>query len=325
MDDINSQFSNLEDQLNPSTKAYICELGANDNYTNFLLRVSDSQNTQIQLTELSILNTLSGHQTLVRGELSDIGVSSHTSNTNYGVFSVDTDEYNETNLVFTPNDPYNKDYNIKVLKRTFENDSIGINTLPIGFANLTSSVKSVSSGQTVDIIGVSTDNSLLINSEVINSSANQIDFVETYLTHDTHNTYLAESYYNNSIDVFSGNSIGSFGADISSGVVSLKFTNNSTDTVLVKSRIVGFGSTSIGEGSYKFTAVDQPSSSARHVEYRSDTIKNRYGSGGYVSDPYVLSLNKDLYDAVKSTIQVSTVYIDSNGTCLLYTSDAADD
>jgi hypothetical protein len=314
MDDINSQFSNLEDQLNPSTKAYICELGANDNYTNFLLRVSDSQNTQIQLTELSILNTLSGHQTLVRGELSDIGVSSHTSNTNYGVFSVDTDEYNETNLVFTPNDPYNKDYNIKVLKRTFENDSIGINTLPIGFANLTSSVKSVSSGQTVDIIGVSTDNSLLINSEVINSSANQIDFVETYLTHDTHNTYLAESYYNNSIDVFSGNSIGSFGADISSGVVSLKFTNNSTDTVLVKSRIVGFGSTSIGEGSYKFTAVDQPSSSARHVEYRSDTIKNRYGSGGYVSDPYVLSLNKDLYDAVKSTIQVSTVYIDSNGT-----------
>ena len=57
----------------------------------------------------------------------------------------------------------------------------------------------------------------------------------------------------------SNNFIGSFGADIDSGLFNLKYINDTDEDVIVKTRIVGFGSTSVGVGTFRYILPNQPS------------------------------------------------------------------
>jgi len=304
IDDINRQFSNLDG--NPSEFLNILELNSAISYNNLLFRVSDASNSQIQLTELVILNNGTDDFLLQKGSIVNTGTElEHTSGEELGSFSITTNEFNQNYLQFVPTDPYNTDYDLKLINKEFNSTLPGIGTIAIGFIDLTSSNKIVTSGITTSLISVNSDkfSSLHANIQIIESSTNQMNFVEIYLAHDGTNTYISEYYFDSEYQTndYSGNFIGSFGAyDISSGVLSLNYTNNSSNNVTIRSRIVGFGTTAVGVGTYRFKLPGQIDKFERTAIYQSN-----YSSSVSAASTTVVSLDKFNFNAVKSLVKVS--------------------
>jgi ElaB/YqjD/DUF883 family membrane-anchored ribosome-binding protein len=179
----------------------------------------------------------------------------------------------------------------------------GIGTTSIGFINLTGSNRTATTGIQTSIISVQANkfSSLYSNIQIIDSVTNQMNFVEVYLNHDGVDTYISEYYFDSefSSNYYSGNNIGSFGASISSGVLSLNYTNNSPNLVNVRSKIVGFGTTSVGTGVYRFISPGQIPGNERSAVYQSTY------SSAVSSASTVISLDKNNFNAVKSLVEVS--------------------
>ena len=205
-------------------------------------------------------------------------------------------------MQFIPDDPYSTDYDIKVIKSNFNSTDVGIGTTSIGFIDLTGSNKKSSSGISTSIISVDSSkfSSLLANVEITDSTANSINFVEVYLNHDGTNTYISEYYFDSeSSSKYSGNFIGTFGANISSGILSLNYKNNSSNIVDIRSRIVGFGTTAVGVGAHRFNLPNQIVGNERSAIYQST-----YSSTVSLAST-IISLNKSNFNAVKSLVEVS--------------------
>jgi hypothetical protein len=128
-----------------------------------------------------------------------------------------------------------------------------------------------------------------------------MNFVELYLTHNGTDTYISEYYFDSEYQTnnYSGNFIGSFGAGISSGVLSLNYTNNSSNSIQIRSKVVGFGTTSVGSGVYRFKLSGQLDGFERSAIYQSNY------SSTVSSASTVISLNKNDFNAVKSLVEVS--------------------
>jgi hypothetical protein len=303
IDDISKKFSNSDGQ--PSEFLNILKLDTGASYNNLLFRVSNSDNSQIQLTELILLNNGFNNFLLEKGSVVNTGVGlTHISGEEIGQFSIVEDEFGNNNLKFTPNDPYNVDYDLKLIKNEFNSTSPGIGTTSIGFINLSGSNIITPSGITTSIISVNSNkfSSLYTNIQVIDSSTNQMNFVEIYLNHDGTDTYISEYYFDSEYQSnnYSGNFIGSFSANISSGILSLNYTNDSTNSTSVRSKIVGFGTTAVGTGTYRFKLPGQLSGYERTAIYQSN-----YTSTVSAASTSLISLNKTDFNAVKSLIKVS--------------------
>ena len=382
IDDINRLFSNLDGE--PSQFLNILNLDNSISYNNLLFRVSSADNSQIQLTELVLLNDGINNFLLEKGTLVNVGSElTHVSGEEIGSFSIVTNELNETYLQFQPSDPFNIDYDLKVINNQFNSNLPGIGTTSIGFINLTGSNGITTSGITTSIISVQSDkfSSLYVNSQVVNTTTNEMNFVELYLTYNKDinslsttinstvgigstvifvadttglivgvssisvvgaaitnipivavgstfiqigaastsssiigigtvvnfntiidNTYISEYYFDSEYQSnnYSGNLIGSFGANISSGILSLNYTNDSSNDVSIRSKIVGFGTTAVGVGTYRFKLPGQINGFERSAIYKSN-----YSSSVSAASTEVISLNKTDFNAIKSLIKVS--------------------
>ena len=303
IDDISGQFSNLDGE--PSEFLNIFELNDGTSYSNLLFRVSSLDNSQIQFTELVLLNNGTDTFLLEKGTIVNVGTGlTHISEEEIGSFTIFKNEFNETYLKFSPTDPYNVDYDLKLIKNEFNSTSPGIGTTSIGFIDLTGSNGIATSGITTSIISVNSNKftSLYVNSQVIDTLTNDMNFVELYVTHDGTNTYTSQYYFDSEYQTnnYSGNFIGSFAANISSGTLSLNYTNDSSNNVTIRSKIVGFGTTSVGIGTYRFKLPGQLDGFERSAIYQSN-----YSSTVSAASTQVLSLNKTDFNAVKSLIKVS--------------------
>jgi len=214
-------------------------------------------------------------------------------------------KFDETFLRFYPNDALNTDYDIKLIKQTFNTPLSGVGTESVGFVNLTGSVNventTVGVGTTT-IISLNANNfdSLYINAQVINSITQDMDYVRLYIAHDGSNTYLSEYYVDNNLNSSTGNSIGTFGADLSGGVLSITHENDSLEQIKIRSNIVGFGTTSSGIGTYRFKSSDQVNGQERSAIYDSNLQ-----STVSLASTIIHSLDRVLFDSSKSIIQVS--------------------
>jgi hypothetical protein len=303
IDDISRQFSNLDG--NPSEFLNILDLNPEMSYDNLLFRVSNSDNTKIQLTELVLLNNGIDIFVIEKGTVVNAGVDfTHVPEGQIGTFSLVEDEYGNNNLQFIPIDPYNADYDLKLISNQFNSNSPGIGTTSIGFIDLTGSNIIAGPGITTSIISVNSSkfSSLYTNIQVIDSLTNQMNFVELYLNHDGTDTFISEYYFDSEYQTnnYSGNFIGSFSANIFSGVLSLNYTNDSSNNVNVRSKIVGFGTTSVGAGTYRFKLPGQLNGYERTAIYQSN-----YASTVSAASTSLLSLSKTDFNAVKSLIKVS--------------------
>jgi hypothetical protein len=295
IDNINQQFSNLETE--PSEYLNILKLEYNDSYSNLIFRISNLDNSQIQFTELVVLNNTIDTFLLNKSSVSNTGEQ-------FGEFSIFTDQFNDSYLRFNPTNPYDIDYDLKSIKTTFNTILPGIGTQSIGFVDLTGLNIGVQSGITTSIISAQTSKlkSLYADIQVIDAITNEMTFVELYLAHDGTNTYISEYYVDSESETgnYSGNFIGSFSSTISSGILSLKFNNTSTHQVKLRSKIVGFGSTAVGVGTYRFKKPGQIAGNERSVKYES-----QYKSNVSTASTDIISLNKNNFNALKSLVKVS--------------------
>jgi hypothetical protein len=169
---------------------------------------------------------------------------------------------------------------------------------------LTGSNRTAVTGIQTSIISVQSNkfSSLYSNIQIIDSTTNEMNFVEVYLNHDGVDTYISEYYFDSEFlsDYYSGNNIGIFTASISpSGILSLNYINNSSNPVNIRSKIVGFGTTSEGTGVYRFISPGQIPGNERSAIYQSTY------SSAVSSTSTIISLDKSDFNAVKSLVEVS--------------------
>ena len=296
IDDINSQFSNLDGD--PSEYLDVIELQSNVPYQNILYRITNLSNTDIQTTDLVILNNGTDIVLLEKSNLED--------SFNIGVFSIESDAFGQDFLRFTPNpNAYDYDYNLKSIKKTFDSSS-GVGTYPIGFINKTGFVgvatTATSGVTTTSIISVDSAkfNSFHVQNHIVNKTTDEMNYVEIYVTHDGTDTYTSEYFLDthNPVSGYSGTLMGSFSGNLDGSVFSLQYENDLTDEIEINSNIVGFGTTAIGIGTYRFLATGQAETSERSALYQSN-----YAVG--VGTTNIVEFDSNLFNAGKSIVQVS--------------------
>ena len=303
IDNINRQFSDADG--NPSEFVNLLELNSGSSYDNILVRVSSLDDTQIQLTELILLNDESNSFLAEKSTIVNTGVGlTHISGEPIGEFLLVTDDGDNINyLRFIPKNPFDIDYDIKLINSNFNSSSPGIGTTSVGFINLTGSNRTAATGIQTSLISVESNkfSSLYSNVQIVDSVTKQMNFAEVYLNHDGTDTYISEYYFDSefSTNFSSGNFIGTFGATISSGILSLNYISNSSNLVDVRSKIVGFGTTSVGTGAYRFISPGQIPGNERSAVYQS-TYSSTVSSASTI-----ISLDKSNFNAVKSLVEVS--------------------
>ena len=304
IDDIQDQFSSSDSE--PLDYKDILQIDDSNLYNNYIFKVSDvSGKNHIQLTNMVFLNDSVNNNKLVleKQSLVNVGLGFTTENDEqYGDFSLETDEFGDTFLRFTPEDPYDTEYDIKFIEKRFNNSTIGIGTSSIGFIDLTSRAQTVLTNTTESVIGVSTDKftALYVNALVTKEISGETNFVELYLTHDGDDTNLAEYYFDTSAIAGSSNFIGSFGATVNSGIVSLTYLNDSAEDVVLRTRTVGFGTTAVGVGTFRYRLPTQPIGAERSATYETGFTTTTAG----VSTAF-LTLDKNNFDSSRSLVEVS--------------------
>jgi hypothetical protein len=292
IDDISSQFFNSNGETILFTG--ISDIIPSEKYNKFLVQITSNTNniSQVQFSEIVTINDDDDVYTLSKGNV---------TNTDELIADIEgtTDGFGNFYLKFSPTNPFDFDYEIKVLSNKFSTLSPGISTSSVGFVDLIGSTIEIESGITKSIVSKPLSNieALYSNIHILNTTTNEMNYVELYVDHDGVNTYITE-YYFDSDSGLSGNYIGSFGASISGGVLSLSYTNTTDNQIILRSKNVGFGSTSVGIGTYRFKSLGQVDGFERSVTYNS-------GYSNVSSASTIITLSKTDFTSIKSTVRVS--------------------
>jgi len=318
IDDVSGQFTN-KDNLS-DTFIDIDEF--EDSFCRFLVQIRNTKGNELAVYELITLYDSNQEDvfTLRKSYLSNTGIgityspgSETLSSTTFWKeqdfcqLTGNIDVFDILSLRFTPNDPFDSDYDIKFIKETFNNNVVGLASTSIGL------IKSFSSNT---LVGFSTIVGIASTATIFEFPANQIDavhsilhvtdtnkntqnFVEIYLSHDGTNTYLADYYFDsNSSDSVSFNGLENFDASLIDGTLALKYTNTLNNSLRVQSSSIGFGSTNLGIGTIRFGNTFQPDGSERSARFESS-----YAVG--VGKTTVIKCNASEIASIKSTINVS--------------------
>ena len=297
IDNIKNQFSNLSSEL--TNYLNILEIDSTISFKNFLFRVTNLNDSDVQLTELVVLNNASNCILLQKGDLEDEG--------DIASFNILTDGTGKTYLRFTPlPNSVDFDYDIKAIDLDYLNNT-GIGTQSLGFIDLTAAVgiatvDSILGVTTTSIIRVDSTqyNSLYVQTQLINQTTSEMNYVELYVTHDGTDTYIADYFVDTHSERigYSETLMGEFNADLTGSEFSLQYVNNLTDEIKFNSNIVGFGSTSTGTDTYRFSSPSEPAGSERSLLYQSNYVVG-------VGTTTTVTLNKSLFNANKSIVEVS--------------------
>jgi hypothetical protein len=326
IDDINLQFSSSDDEKDIVSN--ILPIVTSNGYNKFLIQVKNISNNETQFSELVTINDSQDILTLYKGE-----ITTGTTGYGYTMFNPNlllanirgyVDEENVFYLRFEPEDPYNSSFDIKILQDTFTSKSGIGSTQSLNCIDLISQNKVVSSGITTTIIDLDATkySSVYSNIHILNNDSSKMNYVEIYLSHDGSDTYIAEYYFDGEEGESYG-SIGSFGASLNGGILSLNYTNTESENIIVRSKNIGFGTTALGTDFYRFKLPGQIDGNERTVVFESNY--NNVSSGS----TSVISLDKYLFTSIKSIVrvglgqtsslhQIMTVYDGSNVSTLQY-------
>ena len=293
IDDISSEFSSENDES--SEVSNIFQINSGNNYNKFLVQTRNIFTNETQFNEIITINNDENIFTLQKAQLTSI---------NDEDVIVDIEGYVDTEsnfyLKFNPEDTSNSDFDIKILQDTFISKTGVGTTQSVGFIDLISQNKIVSSGITTSIFSLNSSkySAIYSNIHILNDDTSDMNYVEIYLTHDGTNTYISEYYFDDNLTETSSGFIGSFGASISGGILSLNYTNTSAENITVRTKNVGFGTTAVGVGTYRFKLPSQSDGAERTVVFQSKF--NNISSGS----TSILVLDKSLFTSSKSTIRV---------------------
>ena len=195
----------------------------------------------------------------------------HTTELELGSLLGQMDTSDNVSLKFTPDDPENNDYDLKIRQTSFNTNLTGIGTQSIGFVNLSGINTTVATATTSTIISTNIDNTdaFLGSIEVNDVTSEETNFVDLYLTHDGTSSFISEFYSDTENGPIS-NFIGTFTSEINSNILSLNFENDQPNEVLVRSRIIGIGTTAAGIGTYRFKLLGQLDGTEKTTKFESN-------------------------------------------------------
>ena len=256
-DDISGRFSS---KLTGELFVEVELIDTSDTNVRYTIHVVDPDTFESQVSEL-VVQSSTIDTFLLEKSLS-------FTDTKLGDFSTQIESDGTKVLIFTPTDPYDRDHDIKVLKKTFTNSSAGIGSTTIGSIILTSSnvigVSTIGSASSVRSIAEFSDgdfNGLVANVEIENQITKEINYVEAVLDFDGSNTYLSEYYFDNSGQSASSLSVGLLTSsyDNVTGIVTFSIKNLLDNALLnIRADLVTFANTSSGIGTYRFLTANQP-------------------------------------------------------------------
>ncbi len=260
------QIDDFSDQFSEAAKIYpYIDIPVEEGYSKFVVQVINPSTNDIESTEFITFGDNTDTFIFERGSVSN-------SSTKLGILST-VNDVNSRTLRFTPSDIYNDDFDLKVVKNSFNNDLPGIGTQSIGFVDLTGVNRTVGIGSTAELISRATNKveSYFASVEVINNTTNEKNLIEAVVTHDGTNSYISEYYTDTSSYIgYAAAPIGILTSKLNSNVLSLNYENpTSGSELLVRSKIVGFGTTAAGIGTYRFKQSGQSDGAERSLRYES--------------------------------------------------------
>lgn len=296
IDDISSNFSNSEDQKDNFGNIKIID--PNNEFNRFLVQVTDSTDNFYQLTEIIALNDDSNIFNLIKSSITPDGNDEEST---FSRIEGTIDEFDNMYLKFQPDNYYDYDYNIKVLSNSFITKSTQTNSISVGFVDIfsysnLSVVDSVTNFITLDKNQYS---SVFVGINLIGQSSNYKNYVELHLIHDGENVHFNELYFDD-VDGFNSRPIGSFTSYILDNELKIDYINNSDENIHIRTRNIGFGSTSVGIGTYRFLSDGQPEGTETTAIYDTNF------SNGVGSSPLeIFSMEKGIFTSCKSLVKVS--------------------
>ena len=296
-DDISSDFSSVGFAANNSI---INEIDGK--VINYLVQVIDPDSQDAQLSELVVI--AKEDDVLLFEKSSDstgVGEDNIDSNLKLGEFITEITLGGDKNLLFIPEEEFEKDHDIKILKTSYDENITGITTNVIGSVNLTNSNLDVASNTTSTIVEFEKDKfkALQANIYVQDTVTKEINYNEVIVDFDGVDTTIAQIF----VDDFDGgttNSVGIITAKLENDLVKLQIENDGINVIQTLANVVGLGTTTAGIGTHRFLSQGQPLGAERSV--RLESTYNS-GTGGQIT---FANLSKSLDSSVKSLVKVST-------------------
>jgi hypothetical protein len=259
IDDISALFKSTA-----TTLTQFLDLSINARYATFLVQIRDPNTGNTQISDIILFKDSLNIFTAERSKI-------HTTPSELGGLLGQMDGSSNVSLKFTPDDPENNDYDLKILQTSFNTNLTGIGTQSIGFINLSGINTTVATATTSTIISTNINNTdaFFASIEVNDLATDETNFVDVYLTHDGSSSYIAE-FYADTENASTSNFIGTFTSDITSNILSLNFENDQPNEVLVRSRVIGIGTTAAGIGTYRFKLTGQLDGTEKTTRFESN-------------------------------------------------------
>lgn len=311
IDDISGEFSSIDDNEQKNDQI-ILVLPKNQLYGRFLIQIKSSPinfiqdlTNEIQFTEIISLKNNDDSYFIEKSTISNIPGINEDSNifgSRIGEIVPVVDDVKNYYFLFIPKDPYDTDYEIKILSSNFLTTLDSNSSLKIGPSDIYNNVSVVSPIQSKDLLSLDSSKYKVFNSQlhVLNKKTLETNYVEIYAAHDGEDIYFSDYYFDsNSKDNFSYGFIGSFGLSLSEGLIKLNYFNeNTTENIVVSSKTISFDDTISGIGTYRFK-------SPRQEDFSERTLLLESGKVLVSSASTIFSYNSNLFSSVKSLVRVS--------------------
>ena len=250
-----------------------------DSYVGYVIQIVDAETKDVQLSELVYQSTT----------LDSFLFEKYTNFTKekLGDFTTNIETDGRKTLIFTPTDPFERDHDIKILKRTYlysaiAGGGVGIGTTTFGSIDLVGSfvsgigsVGTASSIKTLVEFPTSDFTGMYAKVEIGDRFSNDLNYIEAFVDFDGTDTFLSEYYFDNQSLSYSASKTGILSAvyDANAGIVSLTAQNVGISSLVglydVRSTVVGFGSTTSGIGTYRYLVNNQPPGTEKSIRLES--------------------------------------------------------
>ena len=291
-DDISPRFSSKGNQ---DLFTEIQEI--EDDYVRYLIQIIDPDTNEAQINDVVVSTTTNDAIIFEK--------SAAWTGTKLGEITAESDSFQRKTLVFTPEEKFDRDHDIKILKTDFNTDLPGIGTQSFGCIDLIGTnvgVGSTTVGFTTSTIVQfpTTDfNSLYANIQVQDNTTREINILDVLVDFDGTNTHIADYYFDTTSQA-TGIKVGVITAvyDSNAGIVSLTCENDRSNTLNIRTNAVGFGTTTVGLGTYRFSVSGQPIGAERSAR-----LESIYNVGINTAEVYRGNLTNDT--SLKSVVRVS--------------------
>ena len=314
IDNINQEFTNLQGNANEFLDIFEFSDSTLSRLFNNLIIITKSSSgpNRVQISDFILLSNGVKNILVEKSNLINSGIGfTNLNEDNFANFTLNKDITDkvvsgvstivETNtLRFAPIPAADADYDLKIFSAQFNENTVGFGSTSVGPIDLNASNQSCISGITTNIISVPLNNfeSLYATIQIIDDSTKEMNLVESFVSHSGDDTFLTEAYFNTDDNRLSLNKLGIITSSISGDNLILSLDNNTSNTLNLKSKIIGIGTTGVSNGTYRFKTTGQADGSERTSIYSGLSSTN-------VGISTLITLNANGFNAVKSVVEVS--------------------